>query len=74
LQLELTGTLRASAIPNDSHLPAGVAAEETEDLAPRTLRMARLGRLVTLNGDANLAWYGNDALDSDPSACSGPVA
>jgi hypothetical protein len=74
LQLELTGTLRASEIPDDSHLPAGVAAEETEDLAPRTLRMARLGRLVARNGDANLAWYGNDALDSNPSACSGPVA
>jgi len=74
LQLEFTGTLRASEIPNDSHLPPGVAAEETEDLAPRTMRMARLGRLVTRNGDANLAWYGNDALDSNPAACGGPVA
>jgi hypothetical protein len=73
LQLELTGTLLAGEIPGDGCLPAGVAAEETEDLAPRTLRLARLGRLVTGNGDANLAWYANDALDSNPSACSGPI-
>ena len=73
LNLGLKRTLLASEIPIDSYLPAGVAAGETEDLAPRTLRMAQLGRLVTGHGDANLAWYGNDALDSNPSACGGPI-
>jgi hypothetical protein len=33
--------------------------------------MARLGRLVGQNGDTNLAWYGNDALDGDPQSCAG---
>jgi hypothetical protein len=54
-------------------LPDGVSPEETEDLAPRTKRMARLGRLVLQNGDPNQAWYANDALDEDPPACGSPV-
>lgn len=54
---------------DDTEPPEGVAAEETEDLAPRTLRMALLGRLVTQKGDANQAWFGDDALDGNPGAC-----
>jgi len=73
LDLVLNGSLLASGISDVSELPPGVTAEETEDLGPRTLRMARLGRLVTGNGDANLAWYGNDALDGNPCACTGPI-
>ncbi len=53
----------------ETDLPLGVIPEETEDLMPRTLRMARLGRLFKQNGDLNLAWFGNEALDSDPNAC-----
>jgi hypothetical protein len=49
--------------------PDGVAEEETEDLAPRTLRMGLLGRLVKQNGDANQAWFGDDALDGVPGGC-----
>ena len=68
-----TRFLPASVIRDDPHaLPDGVADEETETLAVRTLRMARLGRLVVQGGDANLAWRGNDALDGDPEAC-GPI-
>jgi len=70
--LELTRSLRAGPIENDNVLPDGVAPEETEDLAPRTLRLARLGRLVTQGGDANVAWRANDALDDNPAAC-GPL-
>ena len=66
-----TQFLPAGEIPDPTHLPAGVTPEETEDLALRTRRMARLGRLVTQNGDANLAWHGNDALDGDQHACGG---
>jgi hypothetical protein len=55
---------------DDGPLPDGVKPEETETLAVRTLRMARLGRLVLdMKGDANLAWYGNDALDGEGQAC-----
>jgi len=53
-------------------LPYGVIAAETEDLAPRTLRLARLGRLVSQGDDANQAWYEDDALDNEPPTC-GPV-
>jgi hypothetical protein len=58
--------------PGDT-LPDGVKPEETEDLAPRSKRMARLGRLVLQNGDLNQAWYTNDALDEDPPACGSPI-
>jgi hypothetical protein len=69
-----TRFLPASEIPDDPQkkvLPPGVAPQETEDLALRTLRLARLGRLIVENGDTNLAWKGIDALDGDPQACSG---
>ena len=56
----------------DGDLPYGVTAAETEDLAPRTLRLARLGRLVSQGDDANQAWYEDDALDDEPPAC-GPL-
>jgi hypothetical protein len=70
-------TLDASSLPatrilENGHLPEGVVPQETEGLAIRTLRMARLGRLVVQDGDTNMAWHGNDALDGDPEAC-GPV-
>jgi hypothetical protein len=69
-----TRSLRASGILDGPPLPDGVDDRETEGLARRTERMARLGRLVLQKGgDANVAWYGNDALDGDPSACAGPV-
>jgi hypothetical protein len=68
LKLELERPQPIAAAPDDLHLPAGVIGEETEDLPFRTLRMARLGRLVKQNGDANLAWASNDALDC-PEAC-----
>jgi len=69
-----TRSLQTSGILDTGRLPDGVVEQETESLALRTLRMARLGRLVSQNGDANLAWYGNDALDGDPEACTGPVS
>ncbi len=71
LKLELEHPQPVASVPDDLHLPAGVIGEETEDLPFRTLRMARLGRLVRQNGDANIAWSSNDALDC-PEAC-GPV-
>ena len=71
--LRLNTRLVPSGIPAPGRLPDGVAPEETEDLAVRTLRMARLGRLVQQKSDANLAWFGNDALDGDPEGCGGPV-
>jgi hypothetical protein len=63
----------ARRLEPDETLPEGVRPEETEDLAPRTKRMARLGRLVAQYGDPNQAWYPNDALDEDPPACGSPV-
>jgi hypothetical protein len=69
VELELEYPQPVSGIPNNELLPTGVIAEETEDLALRMLRLARLGRLVSQKSDANMAWYGNDALDSNPSAC-----
>jgi len=68
-----TRSLRATGILNTGELPDGVVQEETETLAVRTLRMARLGRVVRQNGDANLAWYGNDALDGTEEACAGLI-
>lgn len=69
--------LKIQSLPASGILPtqrvAGVNDWETESLALRTERMARLGRLITQGGDARMAWYGNDALDGDPDACSGPV-
>jgi hypothetical protein len=62
-----------SGIPDPGILPRGVTIPETEDLAARTQRMARLGRLVSQSGDANLAWYGNDALDGNPAGCGDPI-
>jgi len=73
LKLE-TRYLPASEIPNTKAvLPPGVTPKETEDLAVRTRRMARLGRLVVQDGDANLAWCETDALDGNPQACGGVV-
>ena len=70
--MRLDTRLVPSGIPVDGPLPRGVTIPETEDLAARTQRMARLGRLVSQTGDANLAWYGNDALDGNPEGCGGP--
>jgi hypothetical protein len=66
-----TRSLQASGVLDAGQLPDGVIQAETETLALRTRRMARLGRLVGQNGDTNLAWYGNDALDGDPQSCAG---
>lgn len=73
LKLQLERPQPVAAVLDEGQLPAGVIAEETEDLPFRTLRMARLGRLVRQNGDANLAWSTNDALDC-PEACSPVLA
>lgn len=73
LKLQLEHPEPSTAASDDIRLPAGVIAEETEDLPFRTLRMARLGRLVSQKGDANRAWSGNDALDC-PEACTPVVA
>jgi hypothetical protein len=68
-----TRSLRTSGLLAIPSLPHGVDPRETESLALRTERMARLGRLVLQGaGDASAAWYGNDALDGDPQACAGP--
>jgi hypothetical protein len=69
-KLSLRKSLPMSGV-RDNETPEGVDPKETEDLAPRTLRLALLGRLMKQGGNANLAWYGNDALDGDPGACSG---
>jgi hypothetical protein len=68
---KIRGVLIAKGIASGDPIPDGVKPEETEDLAPRTRRMARLGRLVLQKGDPNQAWYRNDALDDDPPACGG---
>jgi hypothetical protein len=57
---------------SDPSILMGVTAEETEELAIRNRRMARLGRLLSRypkTGDTNLAWRGNDALDGSGDAC-----
>ena len=75
-----TRLLPEKEIPNPDVLPPGVVVEETETLAVRTRRLARLGRILSRNnntrepwqlrhGDANLAWHGNDALDGSDEAC-----
>jgi hypothetical protein len=69
LQLDTRFLPAKGIVDADGPLPPGVSKEETEPLAARTLRLARLGRLVVQGGDANLAWYGNDALDGDPESC-----
>ena len=46
-----------------------VAAEETEDLAPRARRLSLLGRMRKENRDLDLLWFENEALDGDPSSC-----
>jgi hypothetical protein len=72
LGMELHPQLAPGGIQRDE-LPTGVRPQETETLVVRTLRMARLGRLVLEKGDANLAWYGNDALDSAGEGCGDAV-
>jgi hypothetical protein len=67
-----TRLLPASGILPTQKVP-GVNEWETESLALRTERMARLGRLVTQGADARLAWNGTNALDGDPEACGGPI-
>ena len=66
--IQLKEVHRARGI-NVEDLPTGVIPEETEDLAARTLRIARLGRLFRQKADLDQAWYGNEALDGDPDAC-----
>jgi hypothetical protein len=75
LNLKLqTERLPVSRLLDTQPVP-GVDFRETESLALRTQRLARLGRLVLQKGgDANMAWFGNDALDGDAEACSGPVS
>src|ERR1700733_1043205 len=50
-------------------LPAGVRAEELEDLISRTKRMALLGRYKTSGEDPGLAWDDQDLFGGDPTAC-----
>jgi hypothetical protein len=69
-EVKLLRSLPMSGV-HDTDTPKGVDPKETEDLAPRTLRLALLGRLVKGSGNANQAWYGDDALDGDPGACGG---
>jgi len=66
--LELKSVYYANGI-QEQDLPPGVIAEETEDLARRTMRLAQLGRLRRQYADLNQAWYKNEALDGDPEAC-----
>jgi hypothetical protein len=66
--IELNQVHRAHGI-DDKDLPPGVIADETEDLAARTLRLARLGRLRRRSADLAQAWFGNEALDGNPDAC-----
>jgi hypothetical protein len=67
-------SLPTSGLLDGPPVPDGVDNRETESLALRTERMARLGRLVLQDDTlASLAWFGNDALDGDPEGCSGPV-
>ena len=79
VKLKLRNPYQASRIPEQSfalpeeRLPPGVNARETEDLAARTKRMARLGRLACLTeGDTNDAWFEDDALDDATMEC-GPL-
>jgi hypothetical protein len=67
-KLKLLQSAPTSAV-HDTDTPKGIDRQETEDLAPRTLRMALLGRLVKQKGNANQAWYGEDALDGNPLGC-----
>jgi hypothetical protein len=69
-----TTRLPASRVLTGPPLPPGVDDREAESLANRTERLARLGRLVLQpGGDANVAWFGNDALDGNPEGCTGPA-
>ena len=68
-KLRLTRPCPANGIEPDKILPGDATAEETEDLAPRTARLARLGRLLSQNGDLNRARSNNDALDKIPPGC-----
>jgi hypothetical protein len=54
-----------------SELPRGVDPEETEDLAPRTQRLAQLGRMKLEERDLNLAWFDREGFGTGdpPDAC-----
>lgn len=54
-----------------SELPRGVDPEETEDLAPRTQRLAQLGRMKLEERDLNLAWFDTEGFGTGdpPDAC-----
>lgn len=70
-QLTLKDAYRAAEIIKGD-LPDGVIAEETEDLALRNLRMARLGRMRRVHKtdpDLNDVWFEDEALDGNPAAC-----
>jgi hypothetical protein len=71
--LRMNTRLVPSGPSRTAEFPPGVCEEETEDLATRNQRLTRLGRLIAAKGDANLAWYGNDALDGNPAGCGGPI-
>lgn len=73
VRLNTGAAYQVGDIPPREKLPDGVMAGETEDLAPRTQRMARLGRLVYKASDANQAWYEDDALDDGTPFCGGFV-
>jgi hypothetical protein len=60
-----TGEIQPNQLP-----PDGLSAAETEDLAPRTHRMGRLGRLISNKGEAVQAWYKNDALEMGTPECA----
>jgi hypothetical protein len=58
---------------DENDLPPGVIAEETEDLAARTLRIARLGRLRRQKADLNQAWYGTRRWTEPEVACQARI-
>lgn len=52
-------------------LPAGVSADELEDLTPRTRRLAVVGRIRKAGGNPADAWDRTEAYGENPTACTG---
>ncbi len=52
--------------------PAGVVAEEMEDLTPRMRRIALLGRMKKDSRDLTNLWFDNEPLSPDPATCGSP--
>ncbi|MGH9674271.1 MAG: hypothetical protein ACRD44_13905, partial [Bryobacteraceae bacterium] len=72
LDIDMALQLEDSPEPDklDKVLPVGVTREESEDLAGRTRRLARLGRMKKDDRDLNQLWFSSEGLSAkDPPNC-----